>query len=771
MAQRTRRRFPEPKKAPDWVPDGMLDRVGVLVGDEQFALDARRVPLLWPEKLDVLLEHAGGSVPPAELADTLEELEERYGIARVALTMLRIGLPAPVSRPAVDRFLEGDGLDPVPSVEDALDATQPRAPESLDRVVRERDRLADELRRERERVKEKDRKLKEERAAHAATRSELTSDRDKARHALTEVQRQMAAGPSGAVLDELRVAREAAEAEADAARVEAAAARAEIEPIAGELRRAQSTLDGAREEARRAREEAARVKAAPPSTTDLLRAARHVGAAALLRLESPAQGDPELLEAIAAITRWHVSTGSPGGRRTARAATVDLLPDAPDPSHADPATAEPAGPRTRASRARAAARAIGGPLRITIAGGGGIGSSAYVVEWGGHRILMDCGIGGAGRQADLPTDLDAVILSHAHGDHMGGLPELLRRQPDLRVYCSKPTKLLATYQANAADEYIPGDRMLVRDPGESYRILDGALELTLHRVAHILGACAIRLRFADGRTLVYTGDLGGSGLRTLVPGDPLPLGGANAILLESTLGDRGPVRASYEAGLMREAAGVIDDGGTCIFPATNIGRAQELAAMIGAGVASGALPAAPVWMTPLGKRVLDRYRAGDRDGWLADVAYPDVEVLRPEDPPEEVVSRNGYVIVGGASALERRAGALAFAAAQRADCGVFFTGYSGPMARQRGRGDQFEITGEDGAHLQTTIESRWVWVPSPDHATQRELVQAVAAADPATPVLLVHGVEEAKRQLGDKLRAGGHLDVRSLVDGDVVELA
>ena len=70
-------------------------------------------------------------------------------------------------------------------------------------------------------------------------------------------------------------------------------------------------------------------------------------------------------------------------------------------------------------------------------------------------------------------------------------------------------------QASAAKDFIPGDRVLVRDPGETYRILDGAVELTLHRVAHCLGSCAVRLRFADGLTLVYTGDLGGSGLRTL----------------------------------------------------------------------------------------------------------------------------------------------------------------------------------------------------------------------------------------------------------------
>jgi metallo-beta-lactamase family protein len=289
-------------------------------------------------------------------------------------------------------------------------------------------------------------------------------------------------------------------------------------------------------------------------------------------------------------------------------------------------------------------------------------------------------------------------------------------------------------------------------------------------VAHILGSCAVRLRFADDRVVVYSGDLGGAGLRTLRPADPLPLGGANAVLLEATLGDRGPIRASHEASLIRDLAAVVDGGGCAVLPAASVGRAQELAALIAEQTAAGRLPDAPVLMTPLGRRVLDRYRAGDRDGWLADIPYPEVTTLRPEEPADEVVARASYVIVGGASALERRSGQLAFAAARRPQCGVFFTGYSGPNARQRTTGDVFEMIGEDGALQRTEILCRWGWAPSPDHASQRELVQAVATLEHDVPLLLVHGVEEAKRELADKLRSAGHDDVRRLRDGDVVEL-
>jgi Cft2 family RNA processing exonuclease len=765
MAQRTRRRHADPRKAPDWVPDLVLDRLGRALGAADFRVEARRPGGLWAERLDTLLGLAGGSVPPAELLEPLDEVAGRYGITRVALTMLRVGMPMSVARQAVlalaDEQLDGV-TEPVAEEEEAAaeeEAPVTQAAEPTDRVVRERDRLAEELRRERERVREKDRKLREERAAHAATRSELTSERDKARHAAAEAQRQLESGPSGVVVEELRTSRDAAEAAARDAAGSVDALRAELASARALTRRAEQSADKARSDADAQRRATAEQAAKPPSAGDLLRAARHLGTAALLRLDAPLPGDAELLEAIAAITRWHAAVG--GAPRRSSRVTAEPAPPPPEPSPP---------PRSRAARARAAAQAVGGPIRVVVAGGGGVGASAYLVEYGGHRLLLDCGIGGGGRGAALPAMIDAVVLSHAHGDHMGGLPDLLRRNPDLRVYCSKQTKQLATWQANAADDYIPGDRLLVRDPDETYRILDGAVELTLHRVAHILGSCAVRLRFADDRVLVYSGDLGGSGLRTLQPASPLPVADASVVVLESTLGDRGPIRASHEQGLVREVASVVSSGGCAVFPAANIGRAQELAALLGECFANGTLPVAPVLMSPLARRVLDRYRLGDRDGWLADCPYPPVETLGADRDPGVVAANAGYVIIGGASGQERRAGQLVFAAAQNPRCGVFFTGYSGPAARQKGRGDRFEVVGDDGASLSTIIQSRWVWVPSPDHASQRELVAAVAQADRDVPIVLVHGVDEAKHTLAEKLAAAGHRFVRCGQDGDVIDV-
>jgi metallo-beta-lactamase family protein len=786
MAQRTRRKSaPIARKAPAWVPDDLLDRIGTLIGDHGFVRDARKTPLVWSHGIERLVDHAGGPVPGNELHEPIDDLVGRYGLPRVALTLLRSGAPMTLAKPVAMRFVAENGLEPVPVVEgDDAEASgdDEGVREELDRVVRDRDRLSQELQRTREKLLEKDRKLREERVAHQATRSELTSGRDKALHQVSELRDQIEAGPSGAVLSELGAHRDRAERRADEALAAQRAAEGATATALAEAAAVREQLAAAEAAATEARDEAARVAAsaaarrAAPTAEDLLLAAQTLGADALKRIAAPEPGDAELLAAVSAVAVWSARRANEPAGEGAPAAvpspptppirTSELVEGVPAIKPA-PIAPVPIVPDAVLPRVEVRPRAA----RITVVGGGGIGASAYLVEHGGRRVLLDCGIGSSGRGAAIPPGIDAVVLSHAHGDHMGAIPDLLRSQPNVRVYCSKATKLLAMYQANAAETYIPGDRILVRDPGETYRILDGAIELTLHRVAHCLGSCAVRLRYVDGLSVVYSGDLGGIGLRTLRPDDPLPVSGAHAVLLESTLGDRRPSRADYEGALLREVEGVVSGGGCAVFPATNIGRAQELAALIAEGFATGALPEAPVYMTPLARRVLERYRAGDRDGWLAPVRYPDVRPLGPDFDADELVSEPGYVIVGGASGLERRSGRLAYAAAQRRECGVFFTGYSGMNAKGRTRGDTLEVVAEDGQISSTTISCRWQWTPSPDHAAQEELVRAVHAVDRDVPILLVHGGDEPKRALSDRLRQAGHRDVRALQDGDVVTVA
>ncbi len=775
-------------KPPAWVPDDALVRIGELLRDPTYAPLARTQGG-WPETLDQLVGIVGGPIAKEDLkgAGSIDELVARYGASRVTVALLQAKAAPSVAWQYVNEFARGTERQPeetdAASFEDVTPTeSAPAADAQAPRDGGDRHPESERLQRA---VAEKDRRLREERAAHARTRSELTSERDKALHRVASLEEALAAGPDGETVERAYEAAQDADRRVEEARSGLAdverqlrEARDRVEHLERLVERAARDHDALRaqlEAERRARaEERAAASAARPDAASLIAAARAIGEDAAGRIDDPAPGDEDLFAALAALARWSSTrSAAPAGR--------------PNPNGAEPAAtpAPPVRPVAVASVPALPAErppnghpgngghtivrpALTATPTVTILGGGGIGESMYLVEHLGTKVLLDCGIGSSSRRVDVPDDLDALVITHAHGDHMGRLAQLVREQPDLRVYCSKATKKLAMFQANAVDEYIPSDHLLVRDPGETYRILDKRIELRLHRVAHCLGSCAVRLRYEDGFTLVYSGDLGGEGLRTLRPDDPLPLHGADVVLLESTLGDRASSRANWEEPLVREVAATIEGGGAAVFPASNLGRAQELAALLEAGFRSGELPAAPVLMTPLARRILGEYQHGDRS-WLTDVPYPAAEAL-PAAPAAEITNAPCYVIAGGASGSERRSGALVAAAAARKEAGVFYTGFSGTAVRNRRRGDTHEVVLEDGTVDHVTITSRWIWIPSPDHASREELVAALDRLDRRVPVLLVHGAPAAKRSLSTALRAAGHEDVRSAANGNRFEI-
>src|SRR4051812_14080915 len=117
MAQRAKRRSPQARKAPPWVPDDVLAKLGAALGDDTFTRDARRTPFVWSEGVLRVVDHIGGVLAPSELEATLDELVAHHGIERVALSMLVNGSPVGRAQPAVNRFAEHAQLEPVPPAE------------------------------------------------------------------------------------------------------------------------------------------------------------------------------------------------------------------------------------------------------------------------------------------------------------------------------------------------------------------------------------------------------------------------------------------------------------------------------------------------------------------------------------------------------------------------------------------------------------------------------------------------------------------------------
>jgi len=255
--------------------------------------------------------------------------------------------------------------------------------------------------------------------------------------------------------------------------------------------------------------------------------------------------------------------------------------------------------------------------------------SMHLVEAGGVRVLLDCGLfQGHREEADRinrglpvdPTGIDAVVLSHAHLDHCGNLPTLVTRGFRGPIYCTDATRELAALVLRDGAKVQLQDAAFVNkvrhgqpaavplhtedDVEQTVRALAGVAygrtfaigdaRITLLGAGHILGS-AITVIEADGRTLVFTGDLGRPD--PLLLRDPETAPAADVLLTESTYGGRThePL-ALGEARLGKTVRDTVARGGKVLVPSFAVERTQDLAYALHRLRQGGQVPAVPVFV-------------------------------------------------------------------------------------------------------------------------------------------------------------------------------
>ncbi len=316
--------------------------------------------------------------------------------------------------------------------------------------------------------------------------------------------------------------------------------------------------------------------------------------------------------------------------------------------------------------------------------------SRYLVETDRARVLVDCGLFQGykklrERNWSEPTfrasELDAVVLTHAHIDHTGYVPKLCKLGYAGKVHCTTGTRdllrillpdsgYLQEEDARRANKYgytrhRPAQPLYTK--ADAVRSLEQLAPVPYHapievapgitasfsRAGHILGSGCVALRIGN-RTLTFTGDVGRPADPIMKPPDPL--GSTDFLVTESTYGDRlHPTDAIHDVleRLIRETA---DRGGVILVPAFAVGRAQHLLHIVAELKAAHRIPDLPVFLdSPMAIAATEIFCANKPDHRLSDdqcrLMCAVAQYSRTPDDSKAIDARSGPMIVISASGM------------------------------------------------------------------------------------------------------------------------
>jgi len=448
-------------------------------------------------------------------------------------------------------------------------------------------------------------------------------------------------------------------------------------------------------------------------------------------------------------------------------------------------------------------------MKLSFHGGvRGVTGSCFLIETSKSKVLIDCGMFQGERMCDgcaqepfgfSAQEIDAVVVTHTHYDHIGRLPRLCREGFEGPIYLTPPTKSLGKLVLEDAlhvmidNAHRTGDLVLYEEQdvvqavsqmnGVNYHtqfdIVPG-IPVMLHNAGHILGSAYATVtvpgnetKTGENITLCFSGDLGNSG-NPILP-DLEPIEKADIIVTESTYGNRlhEPIE-TRKSKLVRFASSILNHGGTLLVPAFSIERTQELLYALDELVDEHLIPSVPIYLdSPLAIKATQVYRdfkhhleferdilaSEDRDFFsfprLKETLSVDASKMINEDPGAKIIIAGSGMMTGGRIVHHLRR------YLQDAKNGVLIIGYQaeGTLGRKIFNGAETVQIFRDDVHVKARVEAIGSFSAHADRRALTKWLQPTQGA--AKKVFLVHGDKEIKQEF--KTHLEGALESEILI--------
>ena len=423
---------------------------------------------------------------------------------------------------------------------------------------------------------------------------------------------------------------------------------------------------------------------------------------------------------------------------------------------------------------------------------GGIGANSHFVQFGDLRVLIDCGLNPkkTGRAAipDLSVlrgqELDLIIITHCHLDHIGGLPVAMREHPNTPVIMTTSSRMLLERMLhNSAnvmmrqkeENNIPDYPLFTHDEidrcagrmhglpfghAKKFRGHKDEIEVIFHPAGHVAGASAVEIHYKH-RQILFTGDVLFDNQRTL-PGAKFPAGHFDTLVMETTRGmterAAGKERVHEIARLVASINDTIQRGGSFLIPVFALGRMQEILSIIHDARKFGRLAECPIYASGLGMDLADYFDEISRKTRHVNFNRGIVKELKIKPTPRKLNAgedpqQNALYIISSGMLVERTPSyTLASGLVGHARNTIGFVGFCDPdtpggklLAAKPGDTFVFET-----AHVKAKLKARIERFELSGHADREELLEFAVQTE-ARSIILTHGDPPARGWFADQL--------------------